>query len=417
VSSILEDSHPERELMAESAVVATSTGRLNWLLSASGVAIIGQGLAVSAAPLLAADLSRNPIAVSSVTAATYAAVLLLGLPAGALVDRWPLKRVMVATDLVRFVLLSVFAALVFTGAGSVWLLVGLVFLVGIGNSFFDPAAQAAIPGLVGKDARALARANGKLWALDTFGRGLAGPPLGAAAFAVASALPFGLQSLAFLTSALLLLRVGDPHVSINSDPRRSLLVEIREGVRFVNRQRTIRALTLGTAVFNLAFNIAAAPFVLFAQDRLHLGSLGYGILLALSACGGIAGGWIGARIHERLPALRIIAMALGVQAAGWLLVLVSPNAILAGIGMLLTGIAATTVSVVVGATRQLLTPDGMLGRVVSAARVLGVGAAAIGALLGGILADVTGRIGAPLAVASIVLAVAAFPLALSRRSN
>src|SRR5829696_10558856 len=85
-----------------------------------------------------------------------------------------------------------------------------LFLVGVGNSFFDPAAQAAIPGVVGRDPAALARTNGKLWAIDTFGRGLAGPPLGALAFAAAAALPFGAQGVAFLCSALLLLRLAEP---------------------------------------------------------------------------------------------------------------------------------------------------------------------------------------------------------------
>ena len=77
---------------------------------------------------------------------------------------------------------------------SIPLLICVVFLVGVGSCFFDPAAQAAIPLVVGRDERALSRANGKLWAVDTFGRGLAGPPLGAVFFGLAVSLPFGVEA-------------------------------------------------------------------------------------------------------------------------------------------------------------------------------------------------------------------------------
>ena len=404
--------------MARSAAVLSRPGEINLLLSATGIAIIGQGMALTAAPLLAADLSRNPLAVSAVTAATYAAALLLGLPAGALVDRWPLQRVMVVTDLTRFLVLAIFAVLVWLGYGSVWLLVLVVFLVGVGNSFFDPAAQAAIPGVVGRDPAALARTNGKLWAIDTFGRGLAGPPLGALAFAAAAALPFGAQSLAFLCSALLLLRLAEPRPVVVAPAARSLWAEIREGVAYLARHVQLRVLALGMALFNLGYNIAFAPLVLFVQDRLNLGSLGFGVLIAVAALGGIAGGWLAPRLPERLTPVRVYALALGVQAVAWLAVVVGQQSIIAGAGMFLVGLAATVVSVVGGSARQLLTPEDKLGRIVAATRVVGIGSAALGALLGGAIAERFGLVDASLYAATVVLLAAALAfLALGLRPS
>src|SRR5690349_9445068 len=95
---------------------------LRLLLASTGVAITGQGMVLTAAPLLAASVTRNPLAVSVVTAASYAAWLIIGLPAGALVDRWPLRAVMVITDLLRCAALGVFAVLTATGHAAVWLL-------------------------------------------------------------------------------------------------------------------------------------------------------------------------------------------------------------------------------------------------------------------------------------------------------
>jgi MFS family permease len=393
--------------MVRSAAVLSPPGKINLLLSATGIAIIGQGMALTAAPLLAADLSRDPLAVSAVTAATYAAVLLLGLPAGALVDRWPLQRVMVVTDLTRFVILAAFTALVWLGYASIPLLVLVVFLVGVGNSFFDPAAQAAIPGVVGRDPTALARANGKLWAIDTFGRGLAGPPLGALAFAAAAALPFGAQGVAFLCSALLLLRLAEPRPVAELAPSRSLRTEMREGVTFLVRHVQLRVLTLGMASFNFGYNIAFAPLVLFVQDRLGLDNLGFGILVAVAAVGGVAGGWVAPRLPKRLSPVQVYAIALGIQAVAWTGIAAGRNPIIAGVGLFLVGLVATVVSVVGGSARQLLTPDDKLGRVVAATRVVGIGSAAIGALVGGTVADQVGLVDASLFAAGAVLLAAA----------
>lgn len=366
---------------------------LGLLLASTGVAITGQGMVLTAGPLLAASLTRNPLAVSVVTAASYAAWLIIGLPSGALVDRWPLRAVMVITDLLRCVVLAIFAVLTVTGHAAVWSLTITVFLVGVGNCFFDPASQSAIPALVGRNSAALAHANGKLWALDTFGRGLIGPPLGAAAFGFAAALPFGVESAAFLASALFL--SGLPRLGRSARPSRSpLSSDVREGVAFVAKHAELRALTLGMAAYNLGYSVSFAPLVLFAQDKLHLSNLGFGALVGTMAVGGVLGGWTGPRAAKRLSARAVYAIVLAAQGLAWLTIVLSHNAIAAGCALFVVGLASTTVSVVGGSARQLLTPDHLLGRMVSVVRLLGVGSAAVGALVGGAVATAAG-IGAP----------------------
>src|SRR4051812_24493711 len=115
---------------------------LNLLLASTAVAVFGQGMVVAAAPLLAASLTSSPLAVSVVAAASPAAWLVMGLPAGALVDRLSRRRVLIVTDALRTVLLACLTFSIIVGFASIPLLVLVVFLVGVGSSFFDPAAQA-----------------------------------------------------------------------------------------------------------------------------------------------------------------------------------------------------------------------------------------------------------------------------------
>ena len=382
---------------------------LRLLLASTGVAVTGQGMVTAAAPLLAASLTRDPVLVSAVTAASYAAWLAFGLPAGALVDRWPRRRVLVATDLSRTLLLAAFTLLLVVDAANIATLIVAVFLLGIGACFFDPAAQAAIPAFVGRDKAALSNANGKLWALDTFGRSLAGPPLGAGAFAVAAALPFGVHTAALLCSALLLFGIGGlDRGRTTANVHEPVIRAIGAGVRFLARHAELRALALGMAVYNFGFNLAFAPFVLYAQDRLGVGDFGFGVLVAAMAVGGIAGGWIASRIPARVTARHVYALSLLVQAIGWTLTLLTGFPWLAGGALALVGLASTTVSVVGGSARQLLTPDEMLGRVVSGTRLLGIGAAGVGALAGGAVAEI-GGLNAPFVVAAAVLTLAVLP--------
>ena len=403
--------------MAEQATARTqrSVPALAVLLSASGIAVLGQGMALTAAPLMASSLTRDPVAVSAVTAAAYVAVLVFGLPAGALADRWPLRRLMVVTDLARFVLLAAFTVAVLAGAGSVWMLVLVVLLVGVGGCFFDPASQAAVPEIVGRDPQRLSRANGKVWAIDTFGRSLAGPTLGALAFGIGAAIPFGAQSLAFLISGLILLLLPELRSTETSAARKSVTDDIRQGVEFLLRHRELRSLAVGMASFNFAYNVAFAPLVLFAQDQLGVGSTGFGLLVTVAAVGGVIGGWLAPRISDRLATIRVYSMALAAQGFAWAAVAMGAQigVVAAGVGMLILGVAGTTVSVVGGAARQLLTPQGKIARVVAATRVVGIGSAGLGALAGGAIAGLAESSTAPLwaAVGLLVVAASAFAVA------
>ncbi|MBO0729611.1 MAG: MFS transporter, partial [Acidimicrobiaceae bacterium] len=265
---------------------------LRRLLASTGVSMIGQGAVTAAVPLLAASLTRNPFLVSLVAASTYAAWLVVGLPAGALVDRWPRRRVMVTADLTRAMLLGVLSITVALNWLPIGGLVAVVFLIACAGCFFDPAAQAGIPVLAGRNQATLAKANGWLWAFDILGRSLLGPPIGAVLFASAAVLPFALNWVTFLVSAALLAGLVGLGRAEHADAGHTVKHAVAEGVRYLIGHGVLRLLTIGMATYNLGYNVAFATLVLFSQDRLDLSSQGFGILLAMLAVGGIVGGWL-----------------------------------------------------------------------------------------------------------------------------
>lgn len=366
---------------AGSTKATPSPRGLRLLLSSAAVSITGDGVLLAAAPLMAASLTRDPFQVGLVASATYAAWIVVGLPAGALVDRWDRRRVMLSADIFRAVVIGGFALLVGAGLASIPALVTAIFLVGVGSCFFDPAAQSVMTELAARRKDTLTKANGALWAIDNFGRSLSGPPIGAVTFALGRSLPFAIDALSFLVSAVLVRLL--PATPREKTEHPSLLTSVRSGMTYLARHRELRRLTFGMGAYNFGWNLGFATLVLFAQDKLGLGAVGYGILLASGAIGGVLAGWLTPKIATNTSATTAYGVALSAQAVVWSVVAMTSNPWIVGAAIVVLGGLSTGVSVIGGTARQLLTPDDLMGRVVSVTRLIGIGAAALGALSAG----------------------------------
>ncbi|MEU6851766.1 MFS transporter [Actinacidiphila alni] len=373
------------------------------LLVATGISVTGDGAFQVAAPLLAASLTRDPLAVSTVTAAFYLPWLIAGLPAGALADRWPRRRVMLTADAVRACLIGLLAVLVATGNAGMPVLVAVVLLTGIAGCFFDASSQAVIPFLAGRDKEVLATVNGRYWSIDTVGRSLLGPSSGSLVFAAGRSFPFVGDAVSFVVSALCIGRLPRMPAAGGRQPLRAA---IREGLAHLRGAPVLRRLAATTALYNFAYNLAMATFVLYVTGPLNVADSEYGILLALGALGGIATGWRAALLTRNMSHCQTMTVATALQAVAWLgIATVHEPAAIAGF-LALIGAASTLVSVAASSARAALTPDHLLGRVVSVFRIFGIGAAGLGALTGGLTAQQTG-LRAPLWAAVALLALSA----------
>lgn len=378
-------------------------------VSQSGSAITLLGL-----PLVAiGTLHATPFETGLLVVCEYLAFLLIGLPAGAWVDRLPLRPLLVSGDLGRAVLLLSIPVTAWLGALTLLQLYAVALGMSVCTVFFDVAAQSALPRLVGGPR--LVRANVRLEATRNItqvgGPGLAGGLVGALTAPVALAL----DALSFALSALLLSRVGPLGRRSGPRPGTTLRAEITEGLRFVFRDRALRALCLGAAISNLCGTVGASMLLVLLAGDLGLSPLLCGAVFTAEAVGGLIGSLLTRRIAARLGQGRAMCASLVVSALLWLLALPFYRAdwrfavavVLQGLGWT----AFVTFKVFSVAYRQRLCPEPLLGRMTATFRFLVWGAMPVGGLVGGLLGDRfgartalwTGALGELLAVIPLLL--------------
>jgi MFS family permease len=337
----------------------------------------------------AAMLLDSPVQVAVVTASSTLPWLLLGLPAGALVDRARRLRVMVVADLLRALALVGFT--IGSGLHQVGFvaLVVLALIMGVGEVAFDLASFAVLPSIVG--GAALERANGRLFAVQIGCRDIVGHVAGGVLIGLSQVWPFIVDGALFVASAALLSQVADPPVPPRQ--RRRLLDEVREGVSYLFRDRVLRVLALAAGVVNSVHLGQIAVLPLFALHRLHLPVSSYGGLLAMSSIGGIAGASLAERATRRFHPNRILVAGLTLLALQSLAIGSFPTTVVAFAGFFMAGAGMMAWNVVAVSIRQACVPSTLLGRVGSVYRLISWGTMPIGGVAFGVLAT---RYGPPL---------------------
>jgi predicted MFS family arabinose efflux permease len=375
------------------------------LWAAATVSGVGDGVRAAALPLLAAGLTRDPQLVSLVAAAAGLPWLLFALPAGALVDRWDRKRVLWGVDFGRAAVMGALAVVVVIGHASIPLLLVFAFLLGSAQTLFDSAAQAALPAVV--PGPLLERANGRLYAGMMVAGGFAGPPLGGVLFAVAAAVPFGVDAVSFLAAALLALSLRtDLAVPATAGaPAQRLAGQIREGLQWLWRHPQLRAMCLLLTVWNLVENAVFAILVLWALEVLRLPQAAYGVLVAGLAAGGVLGSLLADRLGQALGAGLAIAASLWVSVLAYAGMGLTSHGTVGFALLALVGAAAMVWNVLTASFRQAVVPGRLQGRINSVYRGATWGVIPIGAALGGAAADHLG-LRTPFLLGAALLAVA-----------
>ncbi|QYN33025.1 MFS transporter [Pseudonocardia sp. DSM 110487] len=366
----------------------------DFLLLWAGETVSQVGTMVShlALPLLAAtSLGATAWEMGLLVAAERGAFLLVGLPAGVVMDRVRRRPVMIAADLVRFVLFASIPLAWALGVLTFAQLLVVALLAGVATVFFDVGYQSVLPAVVGR--AGLVDGNVKLESTRAAAE-TAGPALGGGLVQlVGAAAAVLLDAVTYLVSAAFLLRMRTREAVPARDPARSLRADMAQGLRYVLGHPLLRPITLCTGTANLFSGVLAAVSVLFLARELGQPPAVIGLVLAAGSVGGVLGALTAGRWIRGLGQGRTVVTALLVTGpVALVLPLTTPGAGLAwfALGMAAVWYGGVVYNVAQVSFRQSVCPDHLLGRMNASIRFLVWGTIPIGGLLGGALGELLG---------------------------
>lgn len=364
-------------------------------LAATALGQLGDRIMFLAFPLVAiAALDADEFQVGLLTAMTTAGSLLVGLPAGAWVDRMRKRSVMISTDLVRALALLTIPVAWWAGLLTIWWLYAVALFHGVLTVFFDVAYVSYLPHLVGRGH--LMEGNSKLSAIRSVtsisGPGVAGPLVG---FAGAPATLL-VSSAGMALSGLLAFSIRKREQKPEPGEHPRLVRDVKEGLRFVREQPALRAILLGDAIFNLFLIMYQTMLLVFLEREAGLAPFGIGLVLSGMGCGALLGALLATRLSTRAGQGRVIWLAplftcpltalMPLTRPGW-------SVAVAALGLSALSLGGVVRVVAQSSFQQALTPDRLLGRVSATARFVSWGGIPLGGLLGGASGSVFGASG------------------------
>jgi MFS family permease len=358
-----------------------------WLLSSTVINNVGDGIALSAGPLLVASQTRDPFLVSMALLSEYLPVLLFGVLGGAAADRVDRVRMVVVVNVGRAIVLIALVATLVTGTVNIVVVLVALFVLGTAETFADAASSTLIPGMVASED--LGIANSRMQGAFLLTNQLLTPPIGAFLFAVGMALPFATNAACFALGAVLVSRVVTSTKRELPD-RQDLRAEMIEGVRWLIDHPPMRTLALTILTFNITYGAAWSVLVLYAGDRLGMDEVGFGLLTTAVAVGGLVGivsyGWL----ERRFALADIMRVGLLIETATHLILALTTSPVIALATMVAFGAHAFVWGTTSTVVRQRAVPNELLGRVGGVYRMAIMGGLVIGVPLGGLLASLFG---------------------------
>lgn len=350
---------------------------------------IGSQLGGLAIPFLAVSvLAATEFQVGLLGAVGTAAFLLIGLPAGAWVDRWLKRRVMLFADLARAVALATIPLVWLTGTLTIWQLLVVAAVVGVATVFFDVAYQSYIPVLVPSES--ISDANSKLETTQQLAR-VGGPAASGVLLALVRApILIGIDALTYLLSFVALSTIRDTEVPAPKADRKPLVEEIKEGMAFVVREPLLRRVVLTTSTSNFFGTLAMTMLPILVLRELDLSPAAWGIAASVGAVGGLLGAMFSARIARRIgegTAIPVSSIACGL---GVVIIALMPAVPALAIPLLMLGefvfsFGVLVYNIVQVSFRQRICPPKLLGRMNASIRFVVWGVMPIAGLASGAL--------------------------------
>ena len=366
--------------------------RVRWLAAAAWTSNLGDGINLAAGPLLIASATHRAFLVAFAALLQGLPWVLIGLWAGVIVDRVDRRALIAASEAFRLAVLAVLVLVLTGGHVAVPVVLAALFALGIADVFTNTTTSTLLPMLV--DADDLGVANSRVQGGFVVSQQLAGPPLGAALFAVGRAWPFFAQGV-FVASALAMIwRIGAQRVPVAPRTERRVLADVREGLVWLIGHAAVRTLALVIFVFNVTWGASWSVLVLDVLDRLHMGQVGYGALTAAAAVGGILAMAIYPRLEGRWSLANLMRACLTLEVLTHLALALDTIPWVAYVVMFDFGAYAFVWLTVSSTVRQRAVPTALQGRVASVYLMGVFGGVVIGQLFGGLIASAGGIVAA-----------------------
>jgi len=342
--------------------------------------------------------------VSLVQTATMLPVLLLALPSGTLADTFDRRRLLLAVQVALFLVAGTLTLLTVLDRMPPALLLIFTFLLGVGQALTLPTWQAIIPEVVPRDQLASASALG---AVNTNLARSAGPAVAGLLVAhIGVGAVFGLNALSFAVFAVALLRWRRPPETGGGHAER-FGPALRAGGRYVRYSPVVRRVLLRVALFVVPGSVVWGLLPLVAEQELHLGSGGYGILLAALGIGAVLGALLMPRVRREIPPNRLLLISGVVYGLALIVIALVPYAVVVVPALVLAGLAWMLQVSRINAGLQLFLPSWVRARGFAIYQVVFAGGQAAGALLWGQATEAFGLDIAYLAAAALMLLGAA----------
>lgn len=347
---------------------------------------LGSGASTLAYPLLVLALTGSAVHAGIVGSANLAARAMLGLPAGALVDRWNRRRLMITCEVVRALAVAGLVLAILTGWASLPVIVAVAVVEGGAAVLFDPAQTAALRHIVPMVQLPIASARNEA---RSYGAGLAGPPLGGALFTLTRFAPFLADAISDLLSLVAVVGIRRPLQEQRAERAEPMWRAVGSGLRFVVREPFLRAMLGFAPLVNAAFEGILFVLVVVLRQR-GVAPAAIGGVQSIILVGGLAGAliapWLQARV--RTPVLIIaftwIISGLVAGTAGVLGTRDSGTYLVAAL-LALCLLATPSINAGLFGYQVAITPDAMQGRVDSAISLLAMGLQPLAPILGGVL--------------------------------
>ena len=359
---------------------------------------LGAQLGQLAFPVLAVSmLHASEFEVGVLNAAGLAAFLIVGLPAGAWVDRWLKRPTMIQADLTRMAAMAAVPLLWWGGLLEIWHLYVIAAVVGTATVFFDVSYQSYVPVLVAPGQ--VNQANSKLEATAQIAR-IGGPAAGGLLLAVVTApVLFIGEAIGYFLSAVFLARTRDREVAPPLEDRRPLRAEIKEGLGFVIRHPLISRIAACTAAMNFCGMMIFTMMPVLVLRTLNLGPQGMGLVMAVGAAGGLLGAVAAPKLAARVGEGTVIPLC-AVASSVFLVPLpvaamvAEPTAslVLVLVSEFCFGFVVLVYNIMQLSMRQRVCPPRLLGRMNASIRFVVWGVMPLAALASGLLAEQLGLI-------------------------